>query len=390
MTTPRLALWSLAISALLACCTGGTHDHPTVDAAGDASPNDADPTADGIVVTSPVDGSHVPSPVAIDATVATCGGAAVTSLGYSIDDSTTLIASSSPTAMSVTDSSMTVGTQHTIHFKAWAGSTACPAVTSAITIVACGGSGGSGYDGSPCIPVPPSSATLYDNIDNLTSWSTATGAASSCPNGSATPTCDPPDAIFNRTVEHVADPGTSPPGSDHSAGEFELDQSKKDVTALWGHSFATIDTPKSFIWDFYVYFDAISFANAELDFYQVLGGHRLMLGTQCDRGSNSWDTWNEDSQTWSPNKEIPCQTILTAAAWHHVIMYGSTDGAADSYTYHTLRVDGVDYPLEQLKHGKSKMSTWPEGHTGVQVQIDANSSGAPVTEYVESMKTYAW
>lgn len=351
-----------------------------------------EPSADGITVTAPGDGAIVSSPVAIAATVATCGGVKTSAFGYSVDDESS-ITWGSATAIATTASTLSPGA-HTLRFKAWAGSTLCPIVDRAVVVDAAdagggGGSGGSGgYDGSSSIPTPPSSASLYADLDDLTGWSAATGAASQCADGVVSATCHPVSASYDTNVEHVSDPGTSPAGGNDEAGEFRLYDSPANATCIWGHSFATSKTARSFIWDFQIYVDSTDYESSELDFYQILGGQRYMMGTQCDRGKDSWDTWNEGTQHWVANTQIHCQEILGAGAWHHVVLYVSTDSDAGTYTYKTLRVDGVDYVLDQTQPGKS--STWPDGLLGVQVQLDANGSGKGVNEYIDGMKTYAW
>ena len=246
-----------------------------------------------------------------------------------------------------------------------------------------------GYAGSSSIPNPPATAHLYDKLDDLTGWSAATGAASSCPDGKPSSTCNPPNANFNRTVLHVTDPGTTKPAnSDGSAALFELFNSPKFSTCIWGHSIGNSTIARHFIWDFSVYVNATDYESSEFDFYQILAGHRLMLGTQCNRAANSWDTWNEGSQHWVHNPSIPCGQILTANKWHRVVMYLTTDSSAHTYTYHTIRIDGVDHVLNQTQ--PSKASTWPDGNIGLQVQLDANATGRGVNEYVEGMKAFAW
>jgi hypothetical protein len=348
--------------------------------------------ADGITVTAPANGATVSSPVTIDATVATCGGVKATAFGYSVDDASA-ITWGSATSVATSDSTLSPGA-HTLRFKAWGGSTLCPVIDRAVTVTGvtgapdAGGGSGTGYDGSSTIPEPPTGAALYANLDDLTGWSAATGAASQCPNGVASPTCDPVSANYDTTVGHVTDPGTEPAGGNDKAGLFQLYSGPKNATAIWGHSFATSTTARNFIWDFQIYVDATDYQNSELDFYQILDGQRFMMGTQCDRGQNSWDTWNEETQHWVVNSQIHCQDILGAGAWHHVVMYLSTDSTKSEYTYHTLRIDEVDYPLGQTQPGKP--SSWPNGLIGVQVQLDANNSGSAVNEYIDGMKTYAW
>ena len=191
-----------------------------------------------------------------------------------------------------------------------------------------------------------------------------------------------------RTCHARPVPGSAPPGSDNDAGLFELEDSPAWATCIWGHSIGTSTTVRRFIWDFEVYVTATDYQSSELDFYQIRSGKRFMLGTQCDRAANSWDTWNEGSQHWVQNPSIPCATILTPSRWHHVVMYLSTDSGAQMYTYHTIRIDEVDYPLEQSEPVEA--TTWPDGLIGVQVQLDANAGGKGVSEYVEAMNVYAW
>jgi hypothetical protein len=338
-------------------------------------------TTDGITIDSPANDASVTSSVLIKATVATCDGAATTAFGYSVDDASA-ISWGSATLLETTDSSLTTGS-HTIHFKAWAGSVLCPVLDRTVVVAA-----PPGYDGSASIPDPPASATLVDNVDDLGSWSASTGAASACPNGVAGNGCNPPNANFNPTVLHVADPGTPPAGGDDSAGLFELENGPANATCIWGHSIETAATARSFIWDFYVDVTATDYANSELDFYQILDGQRFMMGTQCNRPDSSWDTWNESAQQWVHNPSIDCNDVLTPNTWHHVVMYLTTDSTANTYTYHVIRIDGVDYPIEQTQ--PSHPSSWPDGLIGVQVQLDANASGDGVNEYIEAMHAYSW
>src|SRR5262249_27788059 len=156
----------------------------------------------------------------------------------------------------------------------------------------------------------------------------ATGAASSCPDGKVSSTCDPPNANFNRTVLHVADPGVDPSGGNGQAGLFELYDGPKGAACISGHTIGTPTPARPFIWDFSVLVNGTDYANSELDFYQILSGHRLMLGTQCNRPQNSWDTWNEQKQHWVHHTSIPCKEILSKNTWHRVVMYFSTDASA--------------------------------------------------------------
>jgi hypothetical protein len=250
------------------------------------------------------------------------------------------------------------------------------------------GSSSSGFDGSTNIPNPPAAANYVDEIQELSDWSGATGAASQCPNGVASSTCDPVSANFDSTVTHPSDP-IAFSESDGVSGEFQFYQGPAWATAIWGHSLLTQTAVRNFIWDFYVYVSAATYGASELDLYTSLNsGQRFMMGSQCNRSANTWDTWSESEQQWIHNASIPCNTVLTAGAWHHVTFYNTVSSADNSYTYQVIRIDGVDYVLNQTQF--TKEVGWPDGLIGVQVQLDANASGAGVNEYIENMQLYAW
>ena len=196
------------------------------------------------------------------------------------------------------------------------------------------------------IPNPPPSASNIGKIQEDNGWSSATGAVSSCPGGVPSPTCNPPNANYNSTVSHPTDP-IPLSGSENSCGEFQLYQSPAWATVIWGHSLETNLSARNFIWDFYVYVTNTSYQASELDFYDSLnGGQRFMMGTQCNRANNTWDTWNEATQQWI-HTSIACNSTLTAGAWHHITFYNTVNSSNNTYTYHVLRIDGVDHVLNQ-------------------------------------------
>ena len=131
-----------------------------------------------------------------------------------------------------------------------------------------------------------------------------------------------------------------------------------------------------------------NYNGSELDLYATAKGQEFMMGSICNRPGNSWDTWNNATQEWIHNTNIPCDDILTANAWHHITFYSTVDTSNNSYQYHVIRIDNVDYVLNQTQHAAA--TGWPNAIVGVQVQLDANSSGTGVNEYLESAQLYAW
>jgi hypothetical protein len=246
---------------------------------------------------------------------------------------------------------------------------------------------GTGFLGSINIPNPPTSAIHSTDIDNYNNWSSATGAVSQCPDGVASPTCNPVSANYNLTVQHSADP-TNLSGSDNSTGTFQLFNSPAWATVIWGHEVLQNINVHKFIWDMWLYVDSTNYYSSEIDFYQSgYNGQRLMIGSQCNRAQDTWDTWNEATQHWI-HSGIPCNTALSAGKWHRITYYMGTNPTANTYTYYAIRVDGADHVLNQTYNGK--FAGWPQGLVGVQIQLDANASGAGVNEYIERMQLYSW
>lgn len=90
-------------------------------------------SAQNISVISPVSGSSHPSPVWVRAHNDGCKGEAPSYFGYSIDNDTTLIRGVTAYDIDVSGQPIGAGT-HTIHFKSWVGSGACPVVNTTFTI----------------------------------------------------------------------------------------------------------------------------------------------------------------------------------------------------------------------------------------------------------------
>jgi len=134
--------------------------------------------------------------------------------------------------------------------------------------------------------------------------------------------------------------------------------------------------------------NSTNYNGSELDLYTTANGETFMMGSVCNRPANSWDTWNSATQTWIHNPNIPCNDLLTPDVWHHVTFYSTTDTSNNSYEYHVIRIDDVDYVLNQTQYAKDE--GWADGWVGVQVQLDTNASGAGVHEYLESAQIYAW
>ena len=99
--------------------------------------------ASDITVGSPVNGSHVTSPVLVRAHNIGCDGVPPASFGYSIDSATGLVLGDTAYDIDVTAQPIPSGT-HTIHFKSWIHGGECPTVNTTFTVG--GGTSGSAED----------------------------------------------------------------------------------------------------------------------------------------------------------------------------------------------------------------------------------------------------
>src|ERR1700739_2290091 len=141
-----------------------------------------------------------------------------------------------------------------------------------------------------------------------------------------------------------------------------------------------------FLWDFWVYHDPAAeahFWSSELDFYVVLSGNEFMAGSQCDFGDGYWATWDSQGSRWLLDP-IPCPHWTPG--WHHVQEYDDLPNSTQ-YRYDTLVLDGIPYGLNQPWTVNS--ATWPD-QVGLQYQLDEDTSGTPLHEWVDKVTLTMW
>ncbi len=141
-----------------------------------------------------------------------------------------------------------------------------------------------------------------------------------------------------------------------------------------------------FLWDFSVYHDSAAeahFWSSEFDFWQVLGGKEFMIGSQCDFGDGYWSTWDSQDGSWILNG-IPCSHWTPG--WHHIQWYVERISSTQ-YRYDTLVVDGQGYGLNQTWNVND--TTWQD-MTGIQFQLDEDTSATPLHEWVDNVTLTEW
>ena len=226
--------------------------------------------------------------------------------------------------------------------------------------------------GNSSLPTPPSTATVFTNIDDMTTgWGACeTGA---CAGGSGAGTYW---QAFNQTS----------PSQDGTSMEVYKDGAWGN--ALWWRHMGANNNATNLLWDFYVQLDQASLTSAqalEYDGFQFVAGYNYMIGTQCNYAAGVWDTWNEATGNWL-HTTIPCQKF-TAGTWHHIQWYMTTNHSNHSYTYVTLVVDGVVHNLNQTQY--AKYLGWGD-NIGAQWQLDVNATGGGYHEWVDKATLTVW
>ena len=252
---------------------------------------------------------------------------------------------------------------HQLVVRAWNTAGNYGDTTESITVT--GGGGGNG------LPTPPSNAIWFYDIQNRSNWSYChdPGCAGGSGSGSYW------------MAQHQSSPS-------RSGSSTQFYNSGVWANALWWQKVGPNNGVHNFLWDFWIYLDSASQTAGqalEFDAFQFVGGYNYMIGSQCDYGSGTWDTWDESSGHWM-HSSISCPKF-SPNAWHHIQWYLTTDTGAHTYTYHTLVVDGQGYTVNKTYSAKNLH--WAD-NIGVQWQVDVNATGHGYNEWLDSASLAIW
>jgi hypothetical protein len=156
---------------------------------------------------------------------------------------------------------------------------------------------------TPGLPVPPSTAVIKGNIDQMTGWESCTVCAGANAKG--------PVAIYSM-VENQASPSLD----GHSA-KFSISGPTPYSDALWWKQLGAADTATHLKYDVDFYITNPGVAQAlEFDNNQSNGAHKFIYGTQCNIKGGHWDVWGNAAGNWI-STGIAC-SAPTAFQWHHL------------------------------------------------------------------------
>jgi hypothetical protein len=151
---------------------------------------------------------------------------------------------------------------------------------------------------------------------------------------------------------------------------------------LYSLDYGTDPNAKNFVYDAQVWIaDGSQVANLEMDNNQVIpNGDTVIYAFQCSGYSNAWEySANVGTRTapivkWMPSTQ-PCNPAnWTRNAWHHVQISYSRDDAGN-VTYHSVWLDGVEYPINQTVYGAFSLG-WADGVLVTNFQVDGLGSGS--------------
>ena len=326
--------------------------------------------ASNVTVASPINGSHVASPIWVRAHNIGCDGVPPSAFGYSIDGSATIVRGETPYDIDVAHQAIGAGT-HIIHFKSWTARGACPVVNTQFTV------GG----GSTTPPSPPTSGGIAANAKSSGDL-TAKEPWNQIHDG-GTPGTSRGSTVF---------PATTPVYDD--ARKFYMTYTNRGGER-WYRFVAGDSKPTHFVLDTYVLLPNPSqVLNLELDINQSMAnGETVLLATQCAGidGVGRWEatyTAGKLDHWWASGPACNPRT-WKANVWHH-IQIGMHRDASGIVTHDWVTFDGT-YHAWGYKHLAAHFLGWAPGTINTQVQVEgSNKTSGSATIFLHKLTIYRW
>jgi hypothetical protein len=322
------------------------------------------------IITSPINGQDVSSPINLNMNASTCSSKPVTAVGYSLDNSAN---TSSWPVQYINGPVVAPAGSHTLHVKAWNGSGAVCVTDVSINVVSTVVSALASGGGS----VVPSNAVKVSGIQALGSWigthDTGTPGSSS------------------GTMSLVGSPSLT------GTARLFANQLNNYGGHRYSVQFDDNNTSQNFLYDTWVYIagSAVGIANLEFDLNQTMpNGQTVIMGFQCDGWFQRWDYAVNGGSPTQPNSTwlhsyAPCNVHSWGAnEWHHVQIYYSRNDSG-WVTYHSVWLDGTKQDLNFTVFSGYALGWDPAIVTNF--QIDGNSSGTTWGNvYLDEVTVYRW
>ncbi len=252
-----------------------------------------------------------------------------------------------------------------------ASSPTTPATTTSGSTATTSGASGA----ASVLPTPPANASVFSNLQSVAL--TGSCNASSCAGGSGNSSYF---AALNQTTPSL------------SGASMEISSAGAGANALfWWHNStdaALVNSISHLLEDFWIYTDNTDGVQAfEYDPDWYVNGYKYDMSIQCDYADGKiWRLWDSAGNRWvAVSPALPCG--WTVNTWHHVQLYVTSSLANHTYTYQTLVIDGNPTVLNATYSALS--NGW--GPTiGTEAQLDGNSSGTAIHEWIDNMTLTVW
>jgi hypothetical protein len=319
------------------------------------------PASAGVTVYSPANGASVSSPFTLYAAAASCSNQAVTTMGFSFDNST-YTATFAGTQM---DGPVTVAAGgHTLHVKAWGNQGAACVTDVAITV------------GASSAAVP-ANALSNSNLQAVANWG---------------------------LLHDLGTPGNAYGGTSLTSSPSRTGVARGFLTnytyyggerySLW---FGDDTVAQNFLWDGWIYIAGSNagIASIEMDVNQTIPtGNTVIFGVQCDGWTGTWDytantgTLSAPRDQWVHSPQ-PCNVKNWGVnQWHHVQIQYSRDTVGYVY-YNYVVLDGKEQYIGARVSSVFALHWGPALLTNF--QIDGGTSGSGSSNvFLDDLIVYRW
>ena len=306
-----------------------------------------------VAISAPATGATVNSPAQVTGTATPSNGATITATQVFVDGSLAWSGSSANINASVP---VSVGS-HTIMVKATdsKGLTANQSVSVTASL--------------PPVSIP-STAKLFDNIDQMGQWQSCSACAGQGGAGPVTP--------YTQTLNQAT------PSMDGNSSQFWLGGTSAVpyADALWWNQLGAQPAATNFVYDLYFYIQTPQYAQAlEFDANQSVNGKKFIFGTQCNiRGGAQWDVW--DGAQWQ-HTGITCNAP-SAYTWHHVILEFSR--TSTNVNFLSVSLDGN----RQYINRSYPAITVNAAELNVAFQIDGDYAQHNYSVWLDKVRFFYW
>ncbi|HYH00188.1 MAG TPA: hypothetical protein VD837_13725 [Terriglobales bacterium] len=227
---------------------------------------------------------------------------------------------------------------------------------------------------------PPSTAVLYNNIDQMNSWGDCRSLD-----------CSGSDAWAKYWIAQ----SQTAPSLDGASTKFYMSGNSWADVLWWKKLGGTHSAKTRFLLEFHVKpgADTLNHTQAlEYDVVLVQNGRKWDFSHQFHYTSSGfpgyphWDTWDGQSLQWvHTDISVP---KLDPNKWSHVAIYGERVG---NRTHNiSVTVNGTNYPVpDRFAWHDTRTTSW-QNHVGVQVQMDLNGTGGTSSQHLDKLKLYLW